>query len=138
MPLKLKLLIVRKDRQVQTEVVAIASSGFIAKQPEIMLSKSIIEILKLQEISKPENIVKMLADGKQVAFRRYVDSVYVKVVCEDRESNEVLATVLETPSRYALLSDYLLSELGVCIIDAREGIWCFRDELGKRFRKGLP
>jgi hypothetical protein len=34
------------------------------------------------------------------------------------------------------LNDALLSRLRVVIIDPFEGIWCFRDELGKRERRG--
>ncbi|WP_202908713.1 hypothetical protein [Vulcanisaeta sp. EB80] len=37
----------------------------------------------------------------------------------------------------ALLSDKLVSKLGVVLIDIGEGLWCFKDELGKIVRRSL-
>jgi hypothetical protein len=33
---------------------------------------------------------------------------------------------------YPLLNDKLLGGLGIALIDFAEGVWCFRDELGRR------
>jgi len=35
-----------------------------------------------------------------------------------------------------LLNDVLLSSLRIVIIDPKEGIYCFREELGSRERRG--
>jgi len=40
-------------------------------------------------------------------------------------------------SRLVLLNDAVLSRLHIVIIDPFEGLWCFRDELGRRERRGL-
>ncbi|MCG2864646.1 MAG: hypothetical protein L7H04_02150, partial [Vulcanisaeta sp.] len=37
----------------------------------------------------------------------------------------------------ALLSDKLVSKLGIVLIDIGEGLWCFKDELGKIVRRSL-
>jgi hypothetical protein len=41
-----------------------------------------------------------------------------------------------TRSPLILLNDALISALRVVIIDPFEGLWCFRDELGRRERRG--
>jgi len=35
----------------------------------------------------------------------------------------------------AVVSDFLPSELGIVILDARRGLWCLRDELGRKERQ---
>jgi len=35
------------------------------------------------------------------------------------------------------LSDKLVSKLGIVLIDIGEGLWCFKDELGKIVRRSL-
>lgn len=134
MPVKLRLKLTRIDGRYSIEVLAYANSGFIANEPQLLVPKSIVNELKLDEITKPEKIIKFLADGSPTTFYKYTNSVYAEVVTEDRSSKKVLTTIITTGTRYVLISDYLLSELEICIIDARNGIWCFRDELGKKFR----
>ena len=134
MPVKLRLRLTRIDHKYSTEVIAYANSGFIANEPQLLVPRSIVDQLRLDEVVKPEKIVKFLADGSATTFHRYANSVYVEVVTEDRSSKKILSTIITTGTRYVLISDYLLSELEICIIDARRGIWCFRDELGKKFR----
>jgi len=41
-----------------------------------------------------------------------------------------------TRSSLILLNDVLISTLRIVIIDPFEGLWCFRDELGRRERRG--
>lgn len=36
-----------------------------------------------------------------------------------------------------LLSDKLVSKLGIVLLDIGEGIWCFKDEIGKTVRRSL-
>ncbi|RLI36302.1 hypothetical protein DRO60_05930 [Candidatus Bathyarchaeota archaeon] len=38
----------------------------------------------------------------------------------------------------AVISDFLSSELSIVILDARRGLWCLRDELGRRESAELP
>ncbi len=38
-------------------------------------------------------------------------------------------------ARQVLSNDKLLWRLGIVIIEAGEGIWCFRDEIGKKERR---
>ena len=138
MPVKLRLKLSRIDDKYNVEVIAYANSGFIASEAQLLVPNYIvIEKLKLDEICKPITITKYLADGSKTTLHCYKNSIYVEVITEDGSSRKVLATVLSSSSRYVLISDYLLSELGICIIDAREGIWCFRDELGKKFRTSI-
>ena len=64
---------------------------------------------------------------------RYRDAVNVWVVEEDRVEGPVRAHVLASlRALYPLLNDELLGGLGIALIDFAEGVWCFRDELGRR------
>ncbi len=67
---------------------------------------------------------------------KYERVVEVFLVTEDRIEGPVIADVLTTHGvRYALLNDKILGAFKVVLLDFAEGIWCFRDELGKRERK---
>ena len=60
------------------------------------------------------------------------------ILTEDRVEGPVKASVLvASKGRYILLNDKLLSKLNISLIDFGEGIWCFRDELGKRERRSI-
>lgn len=45
------------------------------------------------------------------------------------------SAIVSQGARYVLLNDKLLGRLGVVLLDFGEGIWCFRDELGRRERR---
>lgn len=60
------------------------------------------------------------------------------MVEEDRVKGPIIADVLVSQkARYILLNDKILGMLGIVIIDPAEGLWCFRDEISKRIRKGV-
>ncbi|WP_048056860.1 hypothetical protein [Vulcanisaeta moutnovskia] len=66
---------------------------------------------------------------------RFRESINVKVLVSDRDTPIVrLIPIVSESVDYVLLSDKALTELGIVIIDASNGIWCFRDELGRAFR----
>jgi hypothetical protein len=54
----------------------------------------------------------------------------------DRDTPVVsLIPVISESVDQVILSDKALFALNIVIINAGEGIWCFRDELGKVFRE---
>jgi hypothetical protein len=59
------------------------------------------------------------------------------IVTSDRVEGPVKAYAYITRGRVVLINDSALSALRVVIIDPRDGLWCFRDELGKRERHGV-
>ncbi len=134
--LRLRIRIERIDSGVSTEVIGIANSGFVGLEPEILVPMHIANALRLQEVGEPEVYTKITGDGREVDLLRYREAVKVYVVAEDRIEGPVVSSVLVSPrARYVLLNDKLLSKLRIVLIDFGEGIWCFRDELGKKERR---
>lgn len=134
--LKLRIKVERVDHKYSFETLAIANTGFVGIEPEILIPQTLLKELKLYEITEPEIITKTTGNGREVQLMKCRNCVYVCVIAEDRISNPILCSVIISQhSKYVLLNDKLLSKLGIVIIDAGEGIWCFRDELGKIERR---
>lgn len=134
--LRLKVRVERADGSRSIEVLAIANSGFIGLEPEILLPINMARELRLDEIVQPEAYTKITGDGREVALLKYRSAVKVYVVTEDRVEGPVVSSVLILPNaRYALLNDKLLGRLKIVLLDFGEGIWCFRDEIGRRQRR---
>jgi len=134
--LRLRVRIERADGGRAVELVAIANSGFVSPEPEVLLPFSIAERLALGEVAEPEVARKALGDGSEAVLLRYRDTAKVYVVEEDRVEGPVQAHVLASPrALYPLLNDKLLGRMRIVLLDFAEGTWCFRDELGRRERK---
>ena len=134
MVLRLKVRVCHGDHCVET--VAIANSGFVGKEPEITLPRSSAE--KLLGKNFPTVVEKrVLADGSIVGFEKASESLKLYLLAEDRVEGPIDVHAYITKGRFVLLNDATLSTLRVVIIDPRDGIWCFRDELGKRERRGI-
>ena len=134
--LRLKVKIERVDGRKSLETIAIANSGFIGLEPELVIPLSIVRSLAIDEIREPESHTKISGDGREIDMLKYRGCVNVYVVTEDRVVGPVLSSVLTSPRvRYSLLNDKLLGKLGIVLIDFGEGIWCFRDELGRKIRR---
>jgi len=118
------------------EGLGIANSGFAGREPELTLPQELAREL-LGERSSVVLVERTLADGSKVLFPKLVEPLDVYLAAEDRVEGPVRAYAYATRGRFILLNDALLSALRVAIIDPLEGVWCFRDELGKRERKGL-
>ena len=62
----------------------------------------------------------------------------VSVVEEDAESEPVESSILVLGgAKHVLINDKLAGRLGIVILDVGEGLWCFRDEVGRRIRRSL-
>ncbi len=136
--LRLRVRIERIDSSTSLEVVGIANSGFVGVEPEILLPLHIAKQLRLHEIRDPEIYTKITGDGREVELLRYREAVKVYIVTDDRVEGPVISSVLVSPrARHVLLNDKLLGKLRIVLIDFGEGIWCFRDEIGKKERRSL-
>ena len=118
------------------EGLGIANSGFAGREPEVALPREHVRGL-LGEAPKAILVEKTLADGSRTLLPKLVEPLDAYVVAEDRVEGPVRAYAYVTRGGFILLNDALLSALQVAIIDPLEGVWCFRDELGKRERKGF-
>ncbi len=134
MVLKLRIRICYKNKCVES--VGIANSGFTGREPEITIPEYIAREL-LGEGVTLTLVDRLLADGSRVSLARTVEPLNLYLVAEDRIEGPIKVYAYIIRGRFILLNDSVLSTLRVVIIDPWKGIWCFRDELGKKERKGV-
>ncbi len=136
MAIRLRLRLVRGEKH-SIDVVALVNSGYETREPELLVPREVAEHLdllpKLPSGSEVREYV--LADGTVVRLIRVPKAVKVFVVEEDRivggiESNVVISDRAEE----VLISDKLAGKLGIVALDFGEGLWCFKDELGRKVR----
>jgi hypothetical protein len=136
--LRLKVKIERSDGSASVETVVIANSGFIGVEPEVLIPPDVAKQLKLHEVGEPEMFTKVTGDGREVELPGYRTATNVYVITADRVEGPVTSTALLPPrARHVLFNDKLLGKLKIVLLDFGEGIWCFRDELGKKERRSL-
>ncbi len=136
MAIRLRLRLTRGDAS--TEVVALVNSGYETVEPEILVPPVTARELHLYPELPQGSIVKeyRLADGSTTRLIRIPRAVNVYVVEDDRivgpiESSLVIAERADEP----LISDKLAGRLGIVALDIGEGLWCFRDEIGRVTRR---
>ncbi|MGC8543290.1 MAG: hypothetical protein ACP5GZ_11825 [Vulcanisaeta sp.] len=119
---------------------ALVTAGYETQEPEILIPRGIAEDLnllpKLPSGSEVRNYV--LADGTVTRLILIPNAVQVWVLENDREVGGIMAHVaVSERADEVLLSDKLVSKLGIVLLDIGEGIWCFKDEIGKTVRRSL-
>jgi hypothetical protein len=117
------------------EGLGIANSGFAGREPEIALPQELVREL----VGGAPSVIlveRVLADGSRVLLPRLASPLNTYLLTEDKVEGPVKSYAYITRGRFILLNDALLSRLRVVTIDPFEGVWCFRDELGKRERRG--
>ena len=114
---------------------ALANTGFEGLGPDVLMPVDVAQGLGLSlSGSNVEVYAVRTAPGIALIYR-LKEGVDVKVLADDRDTPIIkLTPVVSESVDYVILSDKALTELGIVIIDAGNGIWCFRDELGRAFR----
>jgi len=130
--LRLRVRLCRGDTCVET--IGVANTGFAGREPEVTLPESLARKL-LGESPRVVLVDRVLADGTRAALARAVEPLDLYLVTEDRVEGPVKVYPYIVRSGVVLLNDCTLSALRVVIIDPREGLWCFRDEMGRRERR---
>jgi len=114
-----------------------SQQGYASRAPEVVVDRRVAEELGIYPSLPPGSRVARYrtASGRVEEFIRVDDCAEVQVVEADRASDPVRVSVVISPHAAAcLLSDKLLSALKIVILDPGEGLWCFRDELGRAVR----
>ncbi len=138
MVLKVRIKVERIDGLPIGEYTAIVNSGFSGRKCEVLIPGSLINVNLLSQVSNPAPTSKLSGGGTSIPLIRYSDAVNVYIIGDDRVEGPVKSDVLISDrAKYVLLNDKLTSMLKIVIIDPSEGLWCFRDELGVRFRRGI-
>jgi len=119
---------------------ALVNTGYEAGGPELLLPRSLAEELGLYPVLPAGSEVReyVLADGGRARLIRIPGALEVSVVTEEGERGRVVCdAVVSEGAEEALISDKLSDALGVAIVAAGEGLWCFRDELGSRVGRSV-
>jgi hypothetical protein len=120
------------------DVVALVKSGYETVEPEILVPPVTARELHVYPELPYGAVVGeyRLADGSTTKLIRILRAVNVYVLEDDRvvgpvESSLVIAEKADEP----LISDKLAGRLGIVALDFGEGLWCFRDEIGRVTRR---
>mgnify|MGYP007013797225 CR=1 FL=1 len=124
-----------RGRTGQAELPALVNSGFEADEPQLILPVEVAQELGLLGEARMLEAFEVAGGGRALGYR-ITRPVEVELVLEDREPIRVEALVTVMPGEEeAVMSDFLSSELGIVILDARRGLWCLRDEIGRKERR---
>jgi len=134
MVLKLKIKLCYKGTCIES--IGIANTGFSSRSPEITLPDHLARGI-LGEGTSLTFVEKVLADGTRTVLARTSEQLDLYLIADDRVEGPVKVYAYIVKGRAILLSDSTLKALKVVIIDPLEGVWCFRDEIGKKERRGL-
>jgi hypothetical protein len=134
--IRLRIRLVREGKSV--DVVALINSGYETREPEVLLPVAIATQLSIYPRLPEGATVKeyRLADGSVTKLIRISRAVQIYVVEEDRVVGPVEASVVVAEkAEEVLISDKLAGKLGIVALDFGEGLWCFRDEIGRVTRR---
>jgi hypothetical protein len=134
--IRLRLRLSRGSHNV--DVIALVRSGYETVEPEILVPPVTARELRVYPELPYGAVVGeyRLADGSTMKVIRIPGAVNVYVLEDDRvvgpvESSLVIAEKADEP----LISDKLAGGLGIVALDFGEGLWCFRDEIGRVTRR---
>lgn len=117
------------------ETSALLNTGYTGSSPEIIIPLKLAERLGLWPLFK--DIVESIYDTAGGPAKFYVirEGVTLKIVEEDYTSRELITdTVISPMEREVLLSDYVIGELGIVILNAYTGIWRFNNDPIEKIR----
>ena len=113
-----------------SEVIALANTGFETDEPQLLVPHPLLvrSGVDLAGLGRPITLEYDTAGGPTV-MHVYPRACRVEVVEPDRASREVEADlVVSLLEREVLMSDALIGELGLVIINPKAGLWRFYDD----------
>ncbi len=135
MGVRVKLRICTESRCIETS--ALVNSGFESLEPEIVIPIALADALGI-EVSNSIATYEVAGGGSVAAFRAR-EQVRVGLVLDDRPCPQIPAVASIMPGEHeVIVSDRLAHDLGIVIIDPFEGLWCLRDEIGRKVRHSVP
>ena len=134
----LKLKIRSKIKNNEVIVNGLVNSGYETESPEILVDSKIAKELGYYPKFPKETSIETytMAGSTEIKLIHIKNAVTVQVLTEDRPSSEVSSDlVISEKESDVLISDKLASKLSIVLLDIGGGIWCFKDEIGKKARK---
>ena len=126
-----------KSGEHSVTAIAVANSGFEASEPQVVIP---LELAGKLGITRGNTLIEEfeVAGGVKTLGYRLEKPALLELDLEDRESPAVEVVVSALPGeREVILSDYVLSKLGIVILDPYRGLWCLRDEVGRKVRASV-
>ncbi len=135
--MRVRVRLHRGDKEVETS--ALANSGYESETPQVLMPIEVAELLSLwPPTSNVEESVFETAGGPLrvwIATR----AVEIKVVVPDADTRYVDADAVISPmADEVLLSDKMISELGLALEDVGRGHWRFAWEPKEKVRRSEP
>ncbi|RLF24993.1 MAG: hypothetical protein DRM97_02675 [Thermoprotei archaeon] len=133
MACRVKIKLKRGDKIIET--IALLNSGFESDEPDIIVPTSIAEELDLWP-PRPSSTIVLETGGGETANPYYPDSAELELVLEDREPKKLRVNIIVNPYvDEVALSDYVISQLGIVLLDFKEGIWRLKDDPPDKMRR---
>ncbi|MEM2246465.1 MAG: hypothetical protein QXI55_07070 [Thermofilum sp.] len=121
------------------ETVALANSGYEAETPQIMIPVQLAGVLGLWPPREGFEETEYETAGGPLRVWVAPRACRVRVVAEGVEPPQVVADVVISPlASEVLLSDVMISELGIALEDVGKGLWRFRWEPKEVLRRSEP
>jgi len=133
MACRVKVKLRRGNRVIET--IALLNSGFESDAPDIVVPINIAEKLSLWPPRNSSTVV-LETGGGDTTNPYYHQCVELELVLDDREPKKLLVNVIVNPYvDEVALSDYVAGELGIVLLDFKEGLWRLRDDPSDKVRR---
>jgi hypothetical protein len=120
---------IKTKRGNEVETVSVANAGFETEIPEILLPLPLALKLNLKEKLEVARREFYKAVGRYVEMLILPEELEVYVITQDKKSEVVNCSVIVSETEdEVVMSDNLISEVGLVIEDAGKGIWRFRTD----------
>lgn len=137
MVVRVRLRITRNSKVVET--AALANSGYEAETPQLLIPIKLAQELGLWPPREGFEESEFETAGGPLRVWIVPRACRVCVVAPDATSLEVEVDIVISPiADEVLLSDKLISELGIALEDAGRGLWRFRWEPKEKLRRSEP
>ncbi|MEM1582866.1 MAG: hypothetical protein QXK89_10245 [Candidatus Bathyarchaeia archaeon] len=117
------------------ETSSLLNTGYMGVSPEIIVPAKLAEKIGLWP--PPNDAVESTYDTAGGPARFYVirEAAILQVIEEDSISRELVVDVVISPTeREVLLSDYVIGELEIIILNAYKGLWRFHSDPPEKTR----
>ena len=109
------------------ELDALLSTAYIASSPEVIVPVELAEWLGLWPPPESYEQIEYYAAGEPMVFCAIRQCAMLQAVERDVQTEEIPVDLVVSESEdEVLLSDYVIGELGIIVLDARRGFWRFK------------
>ena len=135
MAVRVRLRIRKSEREILT--TALVNTGFESDEPQLIIPLRLAEALGLTH-GRASIEEFSVAGGGAVSGYRLEEPLDIELMLEDRPpvAMRVPITILPRETE-VIMSDCLASELGIVVPDPWRGLWCLRDEIGRKERRSV-